>query len=163
MAQFCLHGLKKAGARTWHPLPGLSRWRSDWNVPRSCESAEVIEANHIDVSQQSTQPVDAPPIPSRTQGIPVVNGIAPQLTLRAEIVGRNSGDKARAPLLIEQEKFWVGPDIAGIRRNEKGQVADQADAFGVSVRFELIGLAEEQKLRKANLIDLIGQLVLRIG
>src|ERR1700691_4303906 len=89
MAQLCLHCLKKAGSRTRHPLPRLSRWRSGWNVPRSREPAEVIQANHIDVSQQSTQPIDAPPITSRTHCIPVVNGIAPQLTLRAEIIGRN--------------------------------------------------------------------------
>src|ERR1700683_1675381 len=103
MAQLRLRCLKKIGSRTRHPLPGLSRWRSGWNVPRSREPAEVIQANHIDVSQQSTQPIDAPPITSRTRGIPVVNGIAPQLTLRAEIIGRNSGDEARTTLLIEEE------------------------------------------------------------
>src|ERR1700730_11585347 len=103
MAEFCLHCLKKAGSRTRHPLSRLSRWRSGRNVPRGLEPAEVIQANHIDVSQQSTQPIDAPPITSRTHGIPVINGIAPQLTLCAEIIGRNSGDEAWTMLLIEQE------------------------------------------------------------
>src|SRR5580658_2359140 len=103
MAQLGLHCLKKAGRRTRHPLPGLSRWRSGWDVPRSREPAEVIQANHIDMSQQSTQPIDAPPITGRTHGIPVVNRIAPQLTLRAEVIGRNPGDEARPTLLIEQE------------------------------------------------------------
>src|ERR1700733_14635882 len=103
MTQLGLRCLKKAGSRTRHPPPGLSRWRSGWNVPASRESAEVIQANHIDVSQQSTQPIDAPAITGRTQGIPVVNGIAPQLTLRAEIIGRNSSDEAWPMLLIEQE------------------------------------------------------------
>src|SRR5580700_2483157 len=103
MTQLCFDCFEKAGSRTRHPLPGLSCWRSGWNVPRSREPAEVIQANHIDVSQQSTQPIDAPPITSRTRGIPVVNGIAPQLTLRAEIIGRNSGDEARTTLLIEEE------------------------------------------------------------
>src|SRR5580658_5125575 len=103
MAQLCLHCLKKAGSGTRHPLPGLSRWRSGRNVPRSREPAEVIQANHIDVSQQSTQPIDAPPITSRTHGIPVVNGIAPQLTLCTEIIGRNSGDEAWPMLPIEQK------------------------------------------------------------
>src|ERR1700730_9325659 len=103
MAQLRLHRLKKPGARTRHPLAGLSRWRPSWNVPRSRKPAEVIQANHIYVGQQSTQPVDAPPITSRAKSIPVVNGIAPQLTLRAEIIGRNSGDEAWPMLLIEQE------------------------------------------------------------
>src|ERR1700728_2681455 len=103
MAQVGLHCLKKAGSRPRHPLPRLSRLRFGWNVPRSREPAEVIQANHIDVSQQSAQPIDAPPITSRPHGIPVVNGIAPQLTLRAEIIGRNSGDEAWPMLLVEQE------------------------------------------------------------
>src|SRR5580658_7118034 len=103
MAQFCLHGLKKAGSRTRHPLPGLSRWRSCGNVPSSREPAEVIQPNHIDMSQQSTQSIDAPSITSRTQGIPVVNGNAPQLTLRAEIIWRHTGEEAWPMLLIEQE------------------------------------------------------------
>src|ERR1700685_4658101 len=103
MAQLCLHCLKKTGSRTRHPLPGLSRWRSGWNVPGSREPAEVIQTNQIDVSQQSEQSIDAPSITGRTQGIPVVNGIAPQLTLRAEIIGRNSGDEAWSMLFIEQE------------------------------------------------------------
>src|ERR1700691_3732369 len=103
MAQLGLHCLKKAGSRTRHPLPGLRRRRSGGNVARSREPAEVIQTNYIDVSQESTQPIDAPPITSRTHGIPVVNRIAPQLTLRAEIIGRNSRDKAWPLLLIEQE------------------------------------------------------------
>src|SRR6202050_2874090 len=140
MAQVCLHCLKKAGSRTRHPLPGLSRWRTGWNVPRSRESAEVIQANHIDVSQQSTHPIDAPPIASGAHGIPVVNGIAPQLTLRAEIIGRNSGNEAWPTLLIEQEQLRVCPNITGIRRNKEGQIADQAHALGVGVLLELIGL-----------------------
>src|SRR3984885_15853739 len=103
MVQVGLHCSKKARPRTGHPLPGLSRRRIGWNVPRRREPAEVIQANQIDMSQQSTQSIDAPPITSRAQGIPVVNGIAPQLTLRAEIIGRNSGDEARPMPLIEQE------------------------------------------------------------
>ena len=114
----------------------------------------MIQANHIDVSQQSTQPIDAPPITSRTHGIPVVNGIAPQLTLRAEIIGRNSGDEAWPMLLVEQELLRVRPNITGIRRNKKGQIADQAHAPGMGVLLELIGLAEQQELREANLINL---------
>src|ERR1700728_1287907 len=148
MAQVCLHCLKKAGSRTRHPLPRLSRLRSRWNVPRSREPAEVIQANHIDVSQQSAQPIDAPPITSRTHGIPVVNGIAPQLTLRAEIIGRNSGDEARPMLLIEQEELRVRPNVTGIRGNKEGQIPDQAHALGMGMLPELIGLAEHHKLRE---------------
>src|SRR5580704_12679705 len=88
MAQLGLHCLKKAGSRTRHPLPGLSRWRSGWNVPRSREPAEVIQANHIDVSQQSPQAINAPPI---TTGMPCVRRVTPV------VVGRYGTGHYRAP------------------------------------------------------------------
>src|ERR1700733_3661087 len=163
MAQLCLHCLKKAGAGTRHPLPSLSCRCVGWNVPGSGEPAEMIHADHIYMIQQGTQPIDTPTITSRPQGVPVVNGIAPQLTLRAEIVGGNPGDKAWPTSLIEQEEFRVSPNVTGIRGDEKGQITDQAHALGVSVFFELIGLAEQEELRKANLIDFTCQLAPRLG
>src|SRR5712692_10628907 len=86
--QLLTHRFEEVGARTLHPLSGLSRWRARWNVPRGREAAEVIQANRIHVSEQGTQPVDRPPIAGCAQGLPVVNGIAPQLSLRAEVVGK---------------------------------------------------------------------------
>ena len=151
--QLCLHRLKKAGSRTRDPLARLSRWRSGGNVPRSREPAEVVQANHVDVSQQSAEPIDAPSITSRTQGIPVVNGIAPQLTRCAEIIGRNSGDESWPMLLIEQEELRVRPNITGIRGNKERQIADQAYTPGMGMLLELIGLAEQQELCEANLIN----------
>src|SRR5271168_56449 len=104
MTKLGLDRLKKACARARHPLARLSVRGASRNVPRGPEAAEVIEANHIDMIQQGAQPVDAPAISSRTKGIPVVNRIAPQLPLRAEVVGRNSGDEAGAALLVQQEE-----------------------------------------------------------
>src|SRR5258705_13937799 len=81
--QLFVHRFEKAGARTLHPLSGLSRGRARWNVPRGRESAEVIQSNRIHVSEQGTQPVDRPAITGCANRIPVVNRIAPQLSLRA--------------------------------------------------------------------------------
>src|SRR5439155_9486423 len=103
MAQLDSHCLKKIGTRPLRPLAGLCRECSAWNMPGGRESTEVLQANQIYVSQYSTQPLDAPPITPRTKGIPVVDRIAPQLSLRAEIIGRNPGDEAWAILLVQQE------------------------------------------------------------
>ena len=54
VAKFFLHGFEKALARSGHPLSGLSCWRTRGNVPRSCKSAEVIQADRIHVREQST-------------------------------------------------------------------------------------------------------------
>src|SRR5580704_2602807 len=143
MAQFPLHRLKKTIARTRDPLPGLSVRRTGWNMPGSGESPEVIEADYIDVIQKGAQAIDAPAIASGTERIPVVNRIAPQLPLRAEIVGRNSSDEARPALLIEQEELRVRPNVAGILGNKKRQVTDQAHTVATGVVLELIGLTKQ--------------------
>src|SRR5271165_4943102 len=103
MAQLLLHCLEKTGAGARRPLAGLSRCRPCWNVPRGREPTEVIQANHVHVRQEGTQAVDTPSIPSRTKSVPVVDGVTPQLSLRTEIVRRNSSDEARPTLFVQQE------------------------------------------------------------
>src|SRR6516162_1234421 len=100
MAQFSFDSVEEADARTWHPFPGLCRGCLGRNVPRCCETTEVIQTDYIDMRQQSLQPLHTPPITSGTKGIPVVNRIAPQLPLRAEIVRRNPGDEEGPTLLV---------------------------------------------------------------
>src|SRR5277367_1604324 len=107
------------------------------------------------MTQQGTQPVETPSITSGAQSIPVVDRVTPQLSLRAEIVGRDSGNEARPALFVQQEELRIRPDVTGVRRNKKRQVADQAYTLVTSVLLQLIGLAEHQELRKANLIDFV--------
>ena len=132
-AQLFLNCLQESGARTRHPLPGLGRRSTCGNVPRGCESAEVIKPNDVDMIQKCTQSVDAPSITGRTKGIPIVDRVAPQLSLSAEIIRWNPGDEARPAMFVQQEKLRVRPNIAGIRGYKERQVADQAYAFGMRV------------------------------
>ena len=60
-------------------------------------------------------------------------------------------------LLVEQEQFRVGPDIARVGGDKEGQVADQAHAPGPGVLLEALPLAEQQELCQADLIDRIRQ------
>ena len=102
-AQGLLHLGEEAGARPRHPLTGLRRRSSGRHVPRGGESAEVIEPDGVDVSQQGAHAVDAPAVATRGQRVPVVDRIAPPLSLRAEVVWRHPGDDARPVLCVEQE------------------------------------------------------------
>src|SRR5262249_56926532 len=95
--------------------------------------------------------------------VPVGDVMPPQLSLRAEIVWRNTGDDPRAAVLVKEEQLRIRPDITRVRRDKEGQISDQANAAGVGVQLELIGLTEEQELRKADLIDLIRQLAACAG
>src|SRR5258708_6192670 len=88
---------------------------------------------------------------------PVVDRIPPELSLSAEVVGRNSCQKARPALLVQKKKLRVCPHVARIERDKKGQVADEPHTFGAGIFLEPLTLAMEQELRQANLIDLVSQ------
>src|SRR5207253_9847364 len=87
-AQFLLEGGEESRARAWLPLAGLCRRRGEGNVPGRRESAEVIEADRVDVREQGPDAVDAKAIAARGERVPIVDGVAPALSLRAEVVGR---------------------------------------------------------------------------
>jgi hypothetical protein len=70
-------------------------------MPSRRERAKMIEPNYIHVRHQRAQSVDAPTIITPTKYVPVVHGIAPQLSLRAEVIGRHSGDKTRPIPLVQ--------------------------------------------------------------
>ena len=96
----------------------------------------MIEADRVDVSQQRAQAIEAPAVAVGGDGIPVVDRIAPPLSLRAEVVRRHPGDHARPLLRIEQKELRVCPHIARIRGDEERQIADQAQAFGAGVALQ---------------------------
>ena len=94
--------------------------------------------------------------------VPVVDGIAPELPFRAEIVGRHARDNLQLVSLAKQEELGVGPDVARVGRNEERQIADQLHALVMRVLFETLRLPREQELSKANELDLVRQLAPRL-
>ena len=118
----------------------------------------MIQPNRVDVRQQGAHPIDAPAKAGSPMGLPVVHGVAPKLSLGAEVVGRHAGYETWVVVIIEQEQLGVGPNIARIRRNEKGQIANQADALGMRVFLEPFALPEQQELSEADLLDSVRQL-----
>jgi hypothetical protein len=100
-AQLSRHTLEKVNTRTLHPLARLSRRRPRGHVPCCRKSSEVVQSDSINMGKQSTNPIDGPPVPGCAKRIPVVHGIAPQLSLRTELVGGDTGHEARSPMLIK--------------------------------------------------------------
>ena len=92
------------------------------------------------------------------EGLPVVDRVAPELPVRAEVVGRHAGDEARLVVSSSRNNSRVGPDVARVGGDEKRQIADQAHAPGMGVLLEACPLAEQQELGEANLIDRVRQL-----
>ena len=155
--------LKNSAPGTRHPLATLGGRRAGRYVPGRRKAAEVIEPNHVHVSQQSPQAVDAPAIAGLAKRLPIVNRIAPELSLSAEVVGRHSGDEAR-PVLVRRAE--TVPGWPRHRSNpEKRKMAGRRSGARLWRARSPSGvrLAEQQKLRKANLIDLAASVLARLG
>src|SRR6516164_8034499 len=112
-------------------------------MPGGREGPEMIQPNYIHVGQYGAYPVDPPRITSAAEGLPVVDRIAPQLSLSAEVIGWHTRHKARPTMFVEEKKFWVSPYVARIGRDEEGKVADQPDALGPCILFQPVTLAEQ--------------------
>ena len=160
-AQLSFYRVEKIRARTGHPLAGLGSRCSGWYVPRGAKTAEVIEPNHIHKSEKRAEAIDAPPITALPQDFPVIDGVPPELSLRAEIIRRHASDKSRTTMLVQQEKLGVPPDVTRVGRNEKREIADQAHTSCPTVSHEALPLAEQQKLSEVNLLDFAPQLAPR--
>ena len=130
--------LKNCGSRARHPLAGSGGRRPRRYVPRSREPSEMIQANRVDVSQEGAHPVDAPAVAGSPKRVPVVDGIAPELPLGAEVVGWHAGDEARPVMRVQQKQLRVRPHVARVGRDEEGQIADQADALGMGMCLEAL-------------------------
>src|SRR5262245_34304139 len=112
-------------------------------MPRRCEPAKMIQTNDIDKNEKRTQAVNAPAIATLPIHFPVVDGVTPKLSFQAEIIRRHAGDESRTAMLVEQKELGIGPDITGIGRNEKREVADEVYTFFPTVSHEALPLAEQ--------------------
>ena len=112
----------------------------------------MIQSDDIHVCEQSVDSIYPPTIPRSAKSIPVVNGITPKLPLGAEAIWRHAGDESGTTLFIKQEQLGVCPHLAGVRRDEEWQVADQADVSSMGVLFEALCLSKQDKLGETKLI-----------
>ncbi len=111
-------------------------------MPCSRECPEVIQTNHVNVGQQGAQTVDEPGVAGPAMSVPVIYRVAPKLPLSTEVVGGNPRNNAGLAMFVQQKQLRVGPHIAGIRRNEERQIADQTHALDTGIVLHAIALAE---------------------
>src|SRR5262249_17902964 len=136
-----------------NPMARLCRPSPGRNMPRCAKSSKMVEPHDVHVSQQRFQSVGAPAIARTTQRFPVIHRVAPELSLSAEVVGRHAGHEFRSKVVVELEPLRVGPNIAGVLRNEERQISNQAYAAFAGIFFQTLSLAEQKELSKTALVD----------
>ena len=105
-------------------MAGLGRRCAGWHVPYGSKAAEMIEAYHVNMSQQRAAAVYPPAVTGAAKCLPVIDGVIPELPLDTEVIGRDAREKARPVPFVQQEQLRVAPDVARVGGNVERQVAD---------------------------------------
>ena len=127
--------------------------------PIADESAEMIDSYVINQIELALHTADPPFIPGFLMIIPVIEGIAPQLSRSGEIIGRDSGNLQRIALRVKPEQLLVCPDIAVIDRHEDRDIADDRDVSQRRIQTQRHPLFLEQELGELIKPDLLPQLL----
>src|SRR5215216_3067826 len=159
--QSALHGIEDGAPWTRLPMAGRRSWRIGWYDPGCGERPEVVDAEHINLSQRGADAIDPPDIAGLGVALPVIDRISPELALRGEGVRRNAGDDSWASLPIQPEQVAVRPDIGAVVGNKDGQIADDGYAPLVCIATDLAPLAMEQELRELVQSDFVSETLLR--
>ena len=106
----------------------------------------MVKAHHIIALCSAANAVFPPLEAVRTHGIPIIERVAPELAVGAEIVRRDTGDGARLPVGVEAKLRRLRPDVRAVGRDVHGQVADDAHAVRVRVGAHRVPLAGELRL-----------------
>src|SRR5205823_5338075 len=96
----------RLGSRPTHPAAALRRPVAPRHRPVGDEAAEVVQSRQVEELERPAEPVGPPAVPGRAMDGPVVEGIPPELTGRAECVGWDTGDGVAAEEL--RVRFVVG-------------------------------------------------------
>src|ERR1043166_5427332 len=156
-AEFRLDGLKEFAARREDPLAALGGLVAARNLPVGREAAEVVNADDVNEREHGARARDPPLEAVLAHPLPIVDGVAPELARAAEVVGRDSGDEARAATLVELEEVGLGPHVSRVVRDEDGDVADDLNLLVAAVGAQARPLVEEEELFELDALGLFGE------
>ena len=107
------------------------------------QTAEMVDAYAVKEGECIAHTLAPPSIAILLHTLPIVERIAPELTVGAEVIGRHACHCLGTKLSIEQEELVVCPDVGTVVGNVDGNVPDHGDAALVGVCLDLHPLTEE--------------------
>ena len=110
-------------------------------------AAEMVDSDSIVQPEALIQAGDPPLVSGLLVVIPLIQGVAPDLTVCGEGIGRTAGDGSGLVVLIQLEQVRMGPHIGRIQRNINGNITDDLDALVIGIILQLQPLLEELELQ----------------
>ncbi len=163
LAQSLVHGVDEGAVRAFLPVTARSGLVPGGDGVVALEAPEMVDADDV---VDGSSVFDALLPPAEVFGLmagPVVERVAPELTVGGKGVGRTSGNAGQVDGAVGLEQLRVGPEVAGIGADVDGDVAHQLDAVAVGVGLEGVPLGVEEELHGLVVVHLIGQPLLGSG
>jgi hypothetical protein len=142
------------------PLARAGGRRSGRHLPVRLERTEVIDTHEVEPGQLRLHTREPPAKAAAPHGVPIVEWIAPELTLGIEVVGRNAGHALRLAARVEGKQLALPPNFDAVAIDVVRQVAEQKHALLVGVGLERSPLELEQVLveqQRTKLLAVSGQ------
>ena len=103
----------------------------------------MVDAEHIAELQIVLDAADPPCEFCLLQIFPVIDRVAPELTVLRESIGRASCYLGRDIFLIKEEHLRVRPCVSAVEGCVEGDVADDLDSVLIGIRAKFLPLLEE--------------------
>ena len=154
LAQRSLQGLKEVHAGAVFPLAGLGGGTVGRDGPVGIEAPEVVDAQQVVDAQGMAHPLDPPCISSLFMIRPVIQRVAPQLTVGGEIIRRAACHTGKTALGIQLEQLAAHPGIHRVGRDIDGDIAQDLHTLVVGILLHSLPLGAELVLYKLPEADL---------
>ena len=92
-ADFLIDRPEKVEAGALFPGAALSRFRAGRHRPVGGKAAEMVDPDFVDEVHHAAEAVRPPLVVVRSHGLVIVKGIAPELAIGTEVIGRDAGDR----------------------------------------------------------------------
>jgi hypothetical protein len=115
----------------------------------------VIDAQEIEACELRADALEPPAEAAPLHRVPVVERIAPVLTVGVEVVGRHAGNRERLAVRVEREQPALPPHIDAVAIDVERQVAEQTDTATVRVALQRTPLQLEQVLLEGERAELL--------
>src|SRR6202795_3566726 len=130
-------------------------WFACRNLPELGKSAEMIEADVVEIIRDPSHTVDPPRISLLLHHVPAIKRMAPALTVFTEKIWGHAGDDFGIEVGVQTKQIGVGPDIGAVEIHKDRDVAHDANGTLRAVGAERLPLFEEKKLHDAADIEVV--------
>ena len=123
------------------------------------KAPEMVDTGNVVHLVAVPQPGQPPVIAGLAVVLPAVQGIAPQLAVGREPVGRTARHRHRDIILVQLEQLGVGPGVGAVHGHINGNIADDFDPVLIGIGLQRPPLLEELELEILLELNFIVQLL----